>query len=147
MFCDLRNSREYIDEYHSKLPFDDAEGRKLSATVLQRSAWPFAIQAKTIDLPLKLQKELDKFTEVYTANHANRKLDWDHALGTSTLTARFEKGTKDLTLNLYQTVVLLMFNDRVEIPFTDIKAEAGMGECAHIYTACVCVRSPQSRDR
>jgi hypothetical protein len=54
MFRDLRNSREYVTSYHSKLAERDEEGRKLSAMVLQSSAWPFAVQEKTVDLPLKV---------------------------------------------------------------------------------------------
>ena len=50
MFKDLALSRDMVQDYHSKLP-QDSSGRKLSAMVLQRSAWPFNVQKVTIDLP------------------------------------------------------------------------------------------------
>ena len=50
MFTDLDLGREMIKEYHGKLP-DDSPGRKLFVTVLQTSAWPFAMPKNTINLP------------------------------------------------------------------------------------------------
>lgn len=50
MFKDLALSRESMREYHSKLDSQSA-GLKLSAMVLQRSAWPFTVQKTSIDLP------------------------------------------------------------------------------------------------
>ncbi len=51
MFKDLALSRERMKDYHSKLD-DDKIARKLNAMVLQRSAWPFSKNNKTVDLPL-----------------------------------------------------------------------------------------------
>jgi hypothetical protein len=50
MFKDLALSRDMVLDYHSKLP-QDSSTRKLSAMVLQRSAWPFNVQKTTIDIP------------------------------------------------------------------------------------------------
>jgi len=50
MFKDLALSRDSMRDYHSKLTTNDP-GRKLSAIVLQRSAWPFSVQNRTVDLP------------------------------------------------------------------------------------------------
>lgn len=50
MFKDLALSKESVGDYHSKMREDDP-GRKLSAMVLQRSAWPFSKTDKTVDLP------------------------------------------------------------------------------------------------
>jgi len=50
MFKDLALSKEMIADYHSKLPADSSRC-KLTAMVLQRSAWPFTVQKTGIDLP------------------------------------------------------------------------------------------------
>lgn len=50
MFKDLALSRERMRDYHSKLD-SNSNGRKLNAMVLQRSAWPFSKNKKTVDLP------------------------------------------------------------------------------------------------
>ncbi len=50
MFKDLALSKDLMRDYHSKLP-ENSSGRKLTAMVLQRSAWPFSVEKKTVDLP------------------------------------------------------------------------------------------------
>jgi len=74
-----------------------------------------------------MHKELVDYENDYKLRHSGRVLSWDHALGTATLKARFDAGYKDLSVSLYQAVVLLLFNDAVEIPFTDIMAQTRMG--------------------
>jgi cullin-4 len=74
-----------------------------------------------------MQKELVNYANDYKLRHSGHALSWDHALGTATLKARFDPGYKDLSVSLYQAVVLLLFNDAVEIPFADIMAQTRMG--------------------
>ncbi|KAL1738064.1 hypothetical protein HDZ31DRAFT_78664, partial [Schizophyllum fasciatum] len=112
MFKDLALSRDMIRDFHDALPANDF-ARRLTVMVLQRSAWPFTVSKSTIDLPPKARK------------HQGRVLDWDHALGTATLTSRFNAGTKDLSVSLYQAVVLLMFVDEPKRSFAEIKEMAG----------------------
>ena len=74
-----------------------------------------------------MQKQLDTFSEYYKQKHKSRTLDWDHALGTATLRANFNAGTKELSVSLYQSIILLLFNDSDEISFRDIKSQMQMG--------------------
>jgi len=76
-----------------------------------------------------MQRQIESYNSFYKRKHQSRVLDWDHALGTATLTARFKEGEKELSLSLYQAVVLLLFNDRDEIHFTEILVATGMGKC------------------
>ncbi|KAG6836528.1 hypothetical protein H0H93_007074 [Arthromyces matolae] len=52
--------------------------------------------------------------------HSNHKLHWDHALGTATLVGRFKPGNKELSVSLYQALVLLLFNSAEEWRYRDI---------------------------
>lgn len=74
-----------------------------------------------------MTEELERYTAFYKTKHAGRKLDWDHALGTATLRANFNAGTKELSVSLYQSIILLLFNDSDEISFRDIKSQMQMG--------------------
>ncbi|KAJ3571858.1 hypothetical protein NP233_g3479 [Leucocoprinus birnbaumii] len=145
MFKDLALSKENMEDYHMKMD-DDNPGRKLYVMVLQRSAWPFRgndMEAekedsankdgkilgeyrKDIFLPPDMQEQLNGFEKYYKGKHASRKLDWNHGLGTATLKARFSTSVKELSVSLYQTVVLLLFNESPEISFHDIKAQTMM---------------------
>ncbi|KAG6873267.1 hypothetical protein C0995_001041 [Termitomyces sp. Mi166 len=125
MFKDLALSRESVKEYHSKLGVDSL-GRKLSVMVLQRSAWPFTVQKTSVDLPPNMQDELTKYANYYKERHSGHTLDWDHALGTATLTGRFKPGNKELSVSLYQAVVLLLFNTETEWRYPDISEQTGI---------------------
>jgi hypothetical protein len=54
MFKDLSLSKEAMTEYHAKLP-STSFGQRLSVMVLQRSAWPFTVTKKTVDLPISVR--------------------------------------------------------------------------------------------
>jgi hypothetical protein len=74
-----------------------------------------------------MQEELDGFAAFYNEKHQGHKIEWNHTLGTVSLRARFAAGQKELSVSLYQAVVLLLFNDMKEIPFSDVKLHTGIG--------------------
>lgn len=127
MFKDLALSREFMREYHSKLD-SESPGHKLSVMVLQRSAWPFTVQKASVDLPPAMQAELTAYAEYYKRDHKGHVLDWDHALGTATLKGRFKAGDKELSVSLYQAVVLLLFNESSELRYPEILEQTRMNE-------------------
>ena len=79
-----------------------------------------------------MQAELTKYGEHYKFKHSGRILDWIHSLGTAILKAQFKAGTKELSVSLYQAVVLLLFNEATEIPFVDIKEQTNIGKISFI---------------
>ncbi|KAL0068060.1 hypothetical protein AAF712_004964 [Marasmius tenuissimus] len=120
MFTDLALARDMMNEYHGRLS-EDSLGRNLFVTVLQTSAWPFASPKDAITLPQDLQAELAAYDGYYREKHKNRSLTWDHSLGTMSLKGRFKAAPKELSVSLYQGVVLLLFNDGVELSYEEIK--------------------------
>jgi cullin-4 len=82
-----------------------------------------------------MQDELMKFSMYYKDKHSGHTLDWDHALGTATLMARFMPGVKELSVSLYQALVLLLFNESSILPFQDIKDQTRMGELLNPFSA------------
>ena len=74
-----------------------------------------------------MQDEISKYTTFYKNKHQGHKLDWDHALGTATLRARFKGGEKELSVSVYQAIVLLLFNDAEEVAFSEIKTVTRIG--------------------
>jgi cullin 4 len=73
-----------------------------------------------------MQDELTLYAQFYKTKHQGHKLYWDHTLGTITLKARFASGVKDLTMSLYQAIVLLLFNDANELSYRDIQLQTHM---------------------
>jgi cullin-4 len=81
-----------------------------------------------------MQAELTKYATAYKVKHQGHKLEWDHALGTVELKARFKAGTKDLSVSLYQAVVLLLFNETAKLLFTEILEQTRMGASPPFYS-------------
>lgn len=79
-----------------------------------------------------MQAELTAYADYYKSRHSGHTIDWDHALGTATLKGRFDAGSKELSVSLYQAITLLLFNDAVEISFKDIKENTRMGTSYHL---------------
>ncbi|KXN92940.1 Cullin-4, partial [Leucoagaricus sp. SymC.cos] len=131
MFKDLALSKDNMSDYHSKLD-DDHPGRKLNTMVLQRSAWPFSVNEKQVDLPFNMQEQISEFGKYYDVKYKGRALSWDHGLGTATLTARFWAGKKELSVSLYQAVVLLLFNQSEQLAFQDIKDQTRLVDDAEL---------------
>jgi len=75
-----------------------------------------------------MQAELTKYSDYYKSKHSGHVLDWDHSLGTATLKGRFSPGIKELSVSLYQAIVLLLFNESTEISFPDVKERTSMSE-------------------
>ena len=93
-----------------------------------------------------MQSELDEFATFYNEKHQGHKIEWSHALGTVSMRAHFAAGQKELSVSLYQAVVLLLFNDMAEIPFSDVKLCTGIGmstssdlmSASYIFPHCAC---------
>lgn len=148
MFNDLALSRDIMREYHARIT-DGSTAQKLSVMVLQRSVWPFRERKTDVDLPSSMQAELNNYTTFYKVKHQGHKLVWDHALGTATVKARFAAGPKDLTVSLYQAVVLLLFNEETEIGYKHILEETRMddGELRRTLQSLACANKKVLKKR
>ncbi|PVF97543.1 hypothetical protein CPB86DRAFT_706780 [Serendipita vermifera] len=119
MFSDLAISKDLVEEYRNvKRGQPPRPDIGLSVMVLQHSVWPVirkVTRSETgveVRLPSKMEEALVDFVSFYGEKHANRQLTWAHYLGTATLIARFPSGRKELSVSMYQAVVLLLFNER-----------------------------------
>ncbi|KAJ7770835.1 Cullin family-domain-containing protein [Mycena maculata] len=127
MFSDLRLSREAMVEYHSKLA-PDSEGQKLSVMVLKQGAWPYSQQSPGVELPPNMQQELNAYAAFYREKHNGRKLHWQQNVATVTMIGRFTAGKKELSVSLYQSAILLLFNRSAELSFSEIGVETKLDD-------------------
>jgi cullin-4 len=71
--------------------------------------------------PLHPTQELEQWQQVfldfYLKKYSGRKLQWYNSLGSCVLKASFPKGTKELSVSLFQAVVLCLFNDADTLSF------------------------------
>eukprot|EP00053_Salpingoeca_punica_P019818 m.202969 g.202969 ORF g.202969 m.202969 type:complete len:741 (-) comp17730_c1_seq1:293-2515(-) len=93
---------------------------EMSVHVLTASNWP-TYPPTPINLPPDMVSLQEAFRNFYCGRHANRRLAWQSSLGHCMVDANFPEGEKELQVSLFQTVVLLLFNERNTISFKEIR--------------------------
>eukprot|EP00249_Psilotum_nudum_P024027 c29065_g1_i1 orf=1219-3690(-) len=122
MFKDIELSREINESFkqssqaRTKLP----SGIEMSVHVLTTGYWP-TYPPMDVMLPHELNVYQDIFKEFYLSKHSGRRLMWQNSLGHCVLKADFAKGKKELSVSLFQTVVLMLFNDAHRLSLQEIK--------------------------
>jgi cullin-4 len=87
-----------------------------------------------------MEEALADYVTFYGGKHANRRLTWAHYLGTATLTAHFPRGKKELSVSLYQAVVLLLFNEQSTWTTQEIQDRISLS----VYRSAQSVHPPES---
>ncbi|KAG2684765.1 hypothetical protein I3760_10G090100 [Carya illinoinensis] len=127
MFKDVELSKEINESFkqssqaRTKLP----SGIEMSVHVLTTGYWP-TYPPMDVRLPHELNVYQDIFKEFYLSKYSGRRLMWQNSLGHCVLKAEFPKGKKELAVSLFQTVVLMLFNDAEKLSFQDIKDSTGI---------------------
>ncbi|KAE8720011.1 Cullin-4B [Hibiscus syriacus] len=127
MFKDIELSKEINESFKQssqarmKLP----SGIEMSVHVLTTGYWP-TYPPMDVRLPHELNVYQDIFKEFYLSKYSGRRLMWQNSLGHCVLKADFPKGKKELAVSLFQTVVLMLFNDAQKLSFLDIKDSTGI---------------------
>lgn len=104
--------------------FDQQTQNKLSinlyVNILTLTHWPTYPVANVI-LPPELSTIQEKFTDFYKKKYSGRNLQWQPALGHCLVKGYIDQNNlKEFQVSLYQTLVLLLFNDKDEISYEEI---------------------------
>lgn len=73
-----------------------------------------------------MQKSLNDFAGWYGHTYSGRILSWRHQHTSVTLTAKFPSGVKEIGVSLFQSLVLLQFNDSDTLTFNEIYSATGI---------------------
>lgn len=129
MFKDIELSKEINESFkqssqaRTKLP----SGIEMSVHVLTTGYWP-TYPPMDVKLPHELNVYQDIFKEFYLSKYSGRRLMWQNSLGHCVLKADFPKGKKELAVSLFQTVVLMLFNDAQKLSFQDIRESTSIDD-------------------
>ncbi|KAB5570827.1 Cullin family protein [Coniochaeta sp. 2T2.1] len=85
----------------------------LTVNVLSAAAWPTYPDVKVL-LPDDVLVHIQHFDTFYKNKHTGRKLTWKHHLAHAVIKAKFDKGTKELSVSAAQAVVLILFNQATD---------------------------------
>mmetsp|Transcript_20066 Transcript_20066/g.14784 ORF Transcript_20066/g.14784 Transcript_20066/m.14784 type:complete len:132 (+) Transcript_20066:1487-1882(+) len=94
---------------------------EFKVTVLTTSYWP-SYKSVEIHIPKELEPCINAFKLYYQQKHNHRIIQWCYSLGSGTVGAKFAPDKQyDLVLGTYQICILMLFNNKKEISFAEIK--------------------------
>ena len=129
MLKDIDLSRDLLSAFRESE--ESRDGRMgdvdLNVLVLRTGTWP-KIPLCDLQMPVRLSNHQDVFRSFYLRQYPSRRLTWLPSVANCVLRADFPKGRKELVASLYQTVILLLFNDADEIGYRHIRDHTGIDE-------------------
>uniref|UniRef100_A0A8C4Z4Z0 Cullin 4A n=1 Tax=Gadus morhua TaxID=8049 RepID=A0A8C4Z4Z0_GADMO len=128
MFKDMELSKDIM--IHFKQYTQNQSGPsniELTVNILTMGYWPSYIPME-VHLPAEMVKLQEVFKVFYLGKHSGRKLQWQPTLGHAVLKTEFKEGKKELQVSLFQTLVLLMFNEGEEFSVEEIRTATGIEE-------------------
>lgn len=130
MFRDVDASKDLMQSFRSHTASRERLGDavELNVFVLEAARWPLSSPMTGVKLPQSLVEYQETFKSFYLTKHNGRKLSWQHMDGACSVRARYPKGEKILSVSLYQTIVLVLFNDTDEMSYSNIREATGIEE-------------------
>jgi len=150
MFKDMDLSKDIMSEFRQSTKHGGTLGKDIDMTVsvLTTGYWPHYPPVE-VNLPTQLSEYQEIFRSFYVSKYSGRRLFWQNSLGHTVLKAQFSKQRKEFSVSLFQTVVLLLFNESSSISYRDIRENTRLEETELKRTllslACGRVRPLQKR--
>ncbi|VTJ83707.1 Hypothetical predicted protein [Marmota monax] len=154
MFKDMELSKDIMVHFKQHMQNQSAPGPiDLTVNILTMGYWP-TYTPMEVHLPPEMVRLQEVFKAFYLGKHSGRKLQWQTTLGHAVLKAEFKEGKKEFQVSLFQTLVLLMFNEGDGFSFEEIKMATGIEDSELRRTlqslACgkarVLIKSPKGKE-
>ncbi|XP_060516323.1 cullin-4B [Cylas formicarius] len=155
MFKDMELSKDINVAFKQYLNINtrDLPPIDMTVNILTMGYWP-TYHPMEVTLPDEMVKFQDIFRDFYLSKHSGRKLQWQPTLGHCVLKSRFKTGPKELVVSLFQTLVILLFNNYDELSFDYIKEVTNIedGELRRTLQSLACGKArvlnkiPKGRD-
>lgn len=128
MFKDMELSKDIMIQFKQYMQNQtEPSNIELTVNILTMGYWP-SYTPMDVHLPAEMVKLQEVFKLFYLGKHSGRKLQWQPTLGHAVLKTEFKEGKKELQVSLFQTLVLLMFNESDECSVEEIRVATGIKE-------------------
>uniref|UniRef100_A0A667ZAS0 Cullin-4A n=1 Tax=Myripristis murdjan TaxID=586833 RepID=A0A667ZAS0_9TELE len=128
MFKDMELSKDIMIQFKQYTQNQSEPSNiELTVNILTMGYWP-SYTPMEVHLPAEMVKLQEVFKLFYLGKHSGRKLQWQPTLGHAVLKTEFKEGKKELQVSLFQTLVLLMFNEGEEFSVEEIRTATGIEE-------------------
>uniref|UniRef100_A0A7S4K5Q3 Cullin family profile domain-containing protein n=1 Tax=Paramoeba aestuarina TaxID=180227 RepID=A0A7S4K5Q3_9EUKA len=125
MFKDVDVSKDLMESFKQSKAGQSIGDIDLSVHVLTMGFWP-PVPNHDPNLPTAMSGYLETFKKFYLDKRSSRRLTWQHSLGHCILKVNFPKGKKELSVSLFQALVMLLFNEKDVYTFVEIKEKTGL---------------------
>uniref|UniRef100_A0A8C1X310 Cullin-4A n=1 Tax=Cyprinus carpio TaxID=7962 RepID=A0A8C1X310_CYPCA len=126
MFKDMELSKDIMIQFKQYMQNQsDPSNIELTVNILTMGYWP-SYTPMDVHLPTEMVKLQEHIKLFYLGKHSGRKLQWQPTLGHAVLKTEFKEGKKELQVSLFQTLVLLMFNETEEFSMEEIRTATGI---------------------
>lgn len=126
MFKDMELSKDIMLQFKQYIQNQsESSSIELTVNILTMGYWP-TYTPMDVQLPTEMLKLQEVFKIFYLGKHSGRKLQWQPTLGHAVLKTEFTEGKKELQVSLFQTLVLLMFNETDELTVEEICTATGI---------------------
>ncbi|KAJ3205102.1 Cullin-4 [Entophlyctis luteolus] len=143
MFKDIETSKDIVASFKQSPRFYERLGSiDMYVNFLTAGMWPTYPPAP-LTIPQELEKCQEAYKEFYLSKHSGRRLVWQNQLGHCVLRGHFKKvfyillehvrkftnfaqATKELSVSLFQAIILLMFNTGDVFTYKEIALSTSM---------------------
>lgn len=123
MFKDMELSKDIntaFKQHVANMDRKELNSIDLTVNILTMGYWP-TYPLMEVNMPPQLVQFQIIFNKFYLGKHGGRKLQWQPTLGHCMLKAVFDAGPKNLMVSLFQSLVLLLFNDTDTLSLEEIR--------------------------
>ncbi|NXR16531.1 CUL4A protein, partial [Cinclus mexicanus] len=143
MFKDMELSKDVMVQFKQYMQNHSDPGNiDLTVNILTMGYWP-TYTPMEVHLNSEMIKLQEIFKTFYLGKHSGRKLQWQTTLGHAVLKAEFKEGKKEFQVSLFQTLVLLMFNEGDEFKDSELRRTLQSLACGK---ARVLIKNPKGKD-
>ncbi|KAJ3385286.1 Cullin-2 [Lobulomyces angularis] len=123
MFTDISTSADLNTKFQATHAVDDG----FSVCVLTSGSWPISGNVINFQLPIELEKSIEKFTKFYLRQHSGRKLTWLHQFSKGDIRLLDFDKKYEINLSLFQMCVLTLFNSNSKLSVKEISDSTSLG--------------------
>ncbi|KAB0372674.1 hypothetical protein FD755_015427, partial [Muntiacus reevesi] len=143
MFKDMELSKDIMVHFKQYMQNQSDPGSiDLTVNILTMGYWP-TYTPMEVHLTPEMIKLQEVFKTFYLGKHSGRKLQWQTTLGHAVLKAEFKEGKKEFQVSLFQTLVLLMFNEGDGFKDSELRRTLQSLACGK---ARVLLKSPKGKE-
>ncbi|XP_031573663.1 cullin-4A-like [Actinia tenebrosa] len=147
MFKDMELSKDIMLQFKQHIQHHNLPSNiDMNVSILTMGYWPTYLPMD-VHLPTEMVQYQETFKRFYLSKHSGRKLQWQNTLGHCVVKADFIEGSngnpqekKELQVSLFQTLVLLLFNEGNDYTFEEIAQATGVedGELRRTLQSLAC---------